>query len=72
MTSLDSPADYQAIPDLAVSFGRGVLSVTFNRPDSLNSLTSQMLDALADTLTLAATDTRVSVVWLGAAGRGFS
>lgn len=72
MNSLDSPADYRAIPDLAVSFGGGVLSVTFNRPDSLNSLTAPMLDTLADTLTQAATDPRVRVVRLGGAGRGFS
>ena len=72
MTSLDSPDVYTGIPDLDVSFGGGVLSVTFNRPDSLNSLTSSMLDMLADTLTRAANDPRVRVVRLGGAGRGFS
>ena len=68
MTSLDSPADYQAIPDLAVSFGRGVLSVTFNRPDSLNSLTSQDAGRAGRHVTLAATDPRVRCP-LGGAGR---
>jgi len=72
MTSLDSPDTYPGIPDLTVSLDGGVLAVTFNRPDSLNSLTSPMLDTLADTLTRAATDPRVRVVRLGGAGRGFS
>jgi enoyl-CoA hydratase len=48
-----------------------VLSVTLNRPDSLNSLTAQMMRAIADTLELAATDPLVRVVRLGGAGRGF-
>ena len=49
-----------------------MLSVTLNRPDSLNSLTAAMLTALADALERAATDPRVKVVRLGGAGRGFS
>lgn len=72
MTSLDSPDTYSGIPDLDVRLDGAVLSVTFNRPDSLNSLTAPMLDALADTLTRAATDPQVRVVRLGGAGRGFS
>ena len=46
--------------------------VTFNRPDSLNSLTAPMLSTLADTLERSAADPRVKVVRLGGAGRGFS
>ncbi|MEO3757718.1 enoyl-CoA hydratase [Mycobacterium sp. B14F4] len=73
MTSLDSGAPtYTDIDALSVDLADGVLSVTMNRPDSLNSLTSSMLAAIADTLTEAASDPRVKVVRLGGAGRGFS
>lgn len=41
MTSNDGyDAAYQGIADLGVSLADGVLSVTLNRPDSLNSLTA--------------------------------
>jgi enoyl-CoA hydratase len=73
MTSLDSGAPaYPGIDDLTVDLADGVLAVTLNRPDSLNSLTYPMLATLADTLTQAASDSRVKVVRLGGAGRGFS
>ena len=49
----------------------GVLSVTINRPDSLNSLTTPVITGIADTMERAATDPRVKVVRLGGAGRGF-
>ncbi|WP_167098707.1 enoyl-CoA hydratase [Mycobacterium sp. DL592] len=71
MTTLDSPDTYTGIADLAVSLDDGVLSVTFNRPDSLNSLNAAMLTTAADTLERAASDPRVKVVRLGGAGRGF-
>jgi len=72
MTSSDSPDTYSGIPDLEVRLDDGVLSVTLNRPDSLNSLTSPMLDTLTEVLTRAGSDPRVKVVRLGGAGRGFS
>lgn len=62
---------YTGIADLTVSLVGSVLSVTFNRPDSLNSLTTPMLSTLTETLDRAATDPRVKVVRLGGAGRGF-
>jgi enoyl-CoA hydratase len=62
---------YTGIDDLTVSLDGNVLSVTFNRPDSLNSLTEDMLTALADTLDRAADDPGVRVVRLAGAGRGF-
>lgn len=71
MTTIDSSATYTGIADLAVSLDDGVLSVTLNRPDSLNSLNAAMLKTLADTLDRASTDPRVRVVRLGGAGRGF-
>jgi len=58
--------------DLTVELTDGVLAVTFNRPDSLNSLTADMLTTVAETLQRAADDPQVKVVRLGGAGRGFS
>jgi enoyl-CoA hydratase len=73
MTTIDSGAQtYTSIDDLSVALTEGVLSVTMNRPDSLNSLTAAMLTAIGDTLERAAGDPRVKVVRLGGAGRGFS
>ena len=63
---------YTGIDDLTVSLDGGVLSVTLNRPDSLNSLTAAMLQTIADSMARAAADPRVRVVRLAGAGRGFS
>lgn len=49
----------------------GVLTLTLNRPDVLNALTVDMMQAIADTLKKAATDQAVKVVILTAAGRAF-
>ncbi|AKK26421.1 enoyl-CoA hydratase [Mycobacterium sp. EPa45] len=69
MTTIDA---YTGVPELTVSLDGGVLSVTLNRPDSLNSLNAIMLRTLADVLEHAADDASVRVVRLGGAGRGFS
>lgn len=62
---------YTGIDDLTVTLDGRVLSVTLNRPDSLNSLTTAMLTTLCDALDRAAADPQVKVVRLGGAGRGF-
>jgi enoyl-CoA hydratase len=73
MTPIDSrAAAYPTIDELSVELVDGVLSLTLNRPDSLNSLTAAMLNGIADALEQAASDPRVKVVRLGGAGRGFS
>ena len=73
MTSIDSSTGaYVSVDGLVVSLDGGVLSLTLNRPDSLNSLTATMLNGIADALDQAATDNRVKVVRLAGAGRGFS
>jgi enoyl-CoA hydratase len=72
MTTTSGTDAYTGIDDLTVDLADGVLSVTLNRPDSLNSLTAAMLTLIADTLERAASDSRVKVVRLGGAGRGFS
>lgn len=64
-------ASYTGIDDLSVSLDGNVLSVTFNRPDSLNSLTAAMVEKLCEVLEQAASDPTVKVVRLGGAGRGF-
>ncbi|MEZ0359315.1 enoyl-CoA hydratase [Mycobacterium sp. ENV421] len=69
MTTIDA---YTGVPELTVSLDSGVLSVTLNRPDSLNSLNAIMLRTLADVLEHAADDAAVRAVRLGGAGRGFS
>ncbi|MGE2737136.1 enoyl-CoA hydratase [Mycolicibacterium vaccae] len=68
MTTTDA---YTGIDDLTVALEDGVLHVTLNRPDSLNSLTAPMLNTFAETLERAAGDSRVRVVRIGGAGRGF-
>jgi enoyl-CoA hydratase len=70
MTSFEP--EYPEYPGLLVSFDDGVLSVTLDRPESLNSLTTAMLTGVGDVLAMAATDPAVKVVRLGGSGRGFS
>jgi enoyl-CoA hydratase len=59
------------VAGLAVTLSEGVLSVTIDRPDSLNSVTAPVLAGIADAMEFAATDPRVKVVRLGGSGRGF-
>jgi enoyl-CoA hydratase len=59
------------VAGLDVTLSDGVLSVTINRPDSLNSLTIPVITGIADAMERAATDSEVKVVRLGGAGRGF-
>jgi enoyl-CoA hydratase len=59
------------VEGLDVTLSDGVLSVTINRPDSLNSLTTPVIAGLAETMERAAQDPQVKVVRLGGAGRGF-
>ncbi len=69
MTSTES---YSGIGDLTIVLEDGVLVLTLNRPDTLNSLTAAMLETIATTLARAASDPAVRVVRLGGSGRGFS
>ena len=59
------------VDGLQVKLTGGVLSVTLDRPDSLNSLTPEVLAGVADAFEAAAADPRVRVVRLGGNGRGF-
>jgi enoyl-CoA hydratase len=72
MTAIDSGIDTLApVTGLAVNLADGVLSVTIDRAESLNSLTFPVLAGIADAIEQAANDPRVKVVRLGGAGRGF-
>src|SRR5256885_5233604 len=71
MTTIDSSAGaYTSIDDLSVELADGVLSVTMNRPDSLNSLTAAMLAGIGDALEKAARDPRVRGGRAWGGGRG--
>lgn len=73
MTATDLGIDTLApVEGLSVSLTDGVLSVTINRPDSLNSVTTEVLAGIADAMENAGRDPRVKVVRFGGAGRGFS
>ncbi|BCI86317.1 hypothetical protein NIIDMKKI_15230 [Mycobacterium kansasii] len=60
------------VAGLDVTLTDGVLSVTIDRPATLNSLTAAVLAGIADAMERAATDPRVRVVRLGGTGRGFA
>ncbi len=73
MTSTETGLDALApVAGLIVELTDGVLAVTLDRPDSLNSVNPAVLAGLADALERAASDPRVRVVRLGGGGRGFS
>ncbi|MCB1403061.1 MAG: enoyl-CoA hydratase/isomerase family protein, partial [Rhodobacteraceae bacterium] len=55
-----------------VSLDAGVLTLTLNRPDKLNSFNEEMHRALRAGLERAATDPGVRAILLTGAGRGFS
>ena len=59
------------VAGLQVTLADGVLAVTIDRPESLNSLTTSVLAGIADAVEQAATDPRVRVVVVGGTGRGF-
>ena len=60
-------------PDMLVAErDGGVLTLTMNRPDSLNAFSRELLLALREQFELAAGDNRVRCVILTGAGRGFS
>ncbi len=49
----------------------GVAQITFNRPDKLNAMNSEMIQGLHDTLDGLAVDRSVRVIVLTGAGKGF-
>jgi 2-(1,2-epoxy-1,2-dihydrophenyl)acetyl-CoA isomerase len=57
--------------DLLESAKDGVATLTLNRPDRLNAMSTPMLDALLEALPRLADDSGIGVVVLTGAGRGF-
>lgn len=60
-----------AAPVVLTTREAGVLILTLNRPEVLNGLTDDVLDALAEGCRKAASDDEVRVVVITGAGRGF-
>ncbi len=56
---------------LLVERADGVVTLTLNRPESLNSLNTELKEALRDTLAELATDARCRALILAGAGRAF-
>lgn len=71
MTLNTPPRIYPSVGDVTSELTNGVLSLTLNRPASLNSLTLPMIDTLSTTLEQAAGDPAVKVVSIGGAGDAF-
>lgn len=73
MTTCDGGLDnFPAVDGLLVDLTDGVLSVTIDRPESLNSVNASVLTGIADAFEAAAGDPRVKAARLGGTGRGFS
>jgi enoyl-CoA hydratase len=66
-----SVAALAPVAGLDVALSDGVLSLTIDRPDSLNSLTLPVITGLADALEAGAVDPEVRVARIGGTGRGF-
>ncbi|GGE97423.1 2-(1,2-epoxy-1,2-dihydrophenyl)acetyl-CoA isomerase [Stappia taiwanensis] len=66
----DGNAGAMAAPVLVERDG-GVLVITLNRPDKLNSFNDAMQEALRGALTIAETEAEIRAVLLTGAGRGF-
>ena len=57
--------------DLLTEVNDRVLYLTLNRPDKLNAMSAEMMGALVDNLSRAATNPEIGAVVLTGAGRGF-
>ena len=66
-----TPADVLEQPYVLSTLADGVATLTMNRGDRYNPLSSGMIAALADALDAVAQDPAVRAVVLAAAGRGF-
>lgn len=65
-------ADGAAAPAVRVTFADGVATLTLNRPEKANALSSEMIAALHGALEAADADDTVRVIVIAAAGRIFS
>jgi len=60
-----------AYTDLLYEERDGIATITINRPDKLNAFRGKTCDELIDALNRAAWNTRIGVIVLTGAGRGF-
>ncbi|MDQ0269774.1 enoyl-CoA hydratase/isomerase family protein [Cytobacillus purgationiresistens] len=58
--------------DLLIDVKTGVMTLTLNRPESLNSFSAEIIQGLKDSLTKAKADQSIRVIILKGAGRAFS
>jgi 2-(1,2-epoxy-1,2-dihydrophenyl)acetyl-CoA isomerase len=59
------------MPDVTETIQDGIATLTLNRPDSLNALSSDMQDCLREAIPRLSTDTNVGAIILTGAGRAF-
>jgi len=64
-------ASYSSVDGLRVELDAGVLRVMLDRPDKRNAISDEMIGALVDAMTTAATDERLRVIVLTGAGDHF-
>jgi len=62
----------ESLPGILTEIAGGVMTLTFNRPDKKNALTSEMYAALADGFAAAEADPAVRVILLTGAGGAFT
>ncbi|EFO29687.1 enoyl-CoA hydratase domain-containing protein 3 [Roseibium sp. TrichSKD4] len=65
------PANTDDKPMLATLLHEGVFRIVMQRPEKMNSLSSEMMSALSETLTEAERNPEVRVILLGAEGKVF-
>jgi len=71
MTS-PTPAPVRSYETIVLTRKERLLTITLNRPESLNAVNLQMHEELADVFSFAASDTHSDVILLTGAGRAFS
>lgn len=71
MTETLNPAAAQADADVLYAVADHIATITLNRPERMNTISSQMLDQLTDALLAAEDDPEVRVVILTGTGRAF-
>src|SRR5579862_7972844 len=68
----ETPKETRGMSDVLIeTLEDGLLTLTFNRPERRNALNPEILDALVDAATRAATNPAVTVVMLTGAGGTF-
>jgi enoyl-CoA hydratase len=65
-------SDYTTYPDISARRDDRILTLTFDRPESLNAITEGLHRQLSDVFREVAADEETDVVILTGAGRGFS